>query len=179
MRLATLQTGTKLLASFGIISLLILLISAVALWRLQAADALTADLVGDKLAKQQLVSDLLGIERLNGSRTVSIARSDSLELADYFQAQLLEGRKGAADIEARLGKLHILERERALIQEAAQHKALLATIQAELFRAKESGQTQVVEELVSGGWQQAYRAQEDALEALLAFETAEAHRLAG
>ncbi|MEH6438068.1 methyl-accepting chemotaxis protein [Massilia sp. DD77] len=178
MRLATLQTGTKLLASFGIVSLLILLISAVALWRMQAADALTDDLVGDKLAKQQLVSDLLGIERLNGSRTVSIARSDSLELADYFQAQLLEGRKGAAAIEATLGKLPALDRERALIQEAAKHKALLATIQAELFRAKEFGQTQVVEELVSGRWQQAYGAHEDALEALLAFEMAEAHRLA-
>ena len=76
MRLAKLQTGTKLLGSFGIVSLLILLVSAVALWRMQASDRLTEDLVKDKLAKQQLVSDLLGIERLNGSRTISIARSE-------------------------------------------------------------------------------------------------------
>jgi len=67
---------------------------------MHAADSITADLVGDKLAKQQLTSDLLGIERLNGSRTMSIARSDSLELGDYFLAQLAEGKKGAAAIEA-------------------------------------------------------------------------------
>jgi uncharacterized pyridoxal phosphate-containing UPF0001 family protein len=47
-----------------------------------ANDALATDLVYDKLAKQQLTSDLLGVERLNGSRTVAIARSDSLELAE-------------------------------------------------------------------------------------------------
>ena len=49
-------------------------------------DVITSNLVDDKLAKQQLVSDLLGIERLNGSRTVSIARSDSLELAEHYLA---------------------------------------------------------------------------------------------
>ena len=178
MRLAKLQTGTKLLGSFGIVSLLILLVSAVALWRMQASDRLTEDLVKDKLAKQQLVSDLLGIERLNGSRTISIARSDSLELADYFQARLAEGRKGAAAIENKLAKLPGLERERTLMQEAARHKAALAATQAELFRAKEFGQTQVVEELVTGRWEQTYKAHIAALEALLAFETAEAHRLA-
>ncbi|OON63768.1 methyl-accepting chemotaxis protein [Massilia sp. KIM] len=178
MRLAQLNTGTKILASFGIVALVIILISAVALWRMEAADRLTSDLVDDKLAKQQLVSDLLGIERLNGSRTVSIARSDSLELADYFQAQLAEGGKAAAAIEAKLGKLPATEQERALLQAAAKHKAALAATQAELFKAKEFGQTQVVEQLVSGRWEQGYKAQVAALEALLRHESGEAHRLA-
>ncbi|MFC0254267.1 methyl-accepting chemotaxis protein [Massilia consociata] len=178
MPLAKLQTGTKILGSFGAVSFLILLISAVALWRMQATDALTNDLVYDKLAKQQLASDLLGVERLNGSRTVSIARSDSVELADYFLAQLATGKKNAAELEAKLAGLPHTGQEAALIAAAGQHKAALAKIQAELFQAKEFGQTGRVEELVAGSWEQAYKAHTDALEALLAFETAEAHRLA-
>ena len=178
MRLAQLQTGTKILGAFGLVSLLIVLLSAVALWRMQANDTLATDLVHDKLAKQQLTSDLLGVERLNGSRTVAIARSDSLELADYFGAQLARGKQDAVGLEAKLAQLPRTEREAALIADAARHKAALARVQAALFQAKEFGQTQVVEQLVGGDWEKGYKAHTGALEALLAHETEEAHRLA-
>ena len=178
MRLARLHTGTKLLASFAIVSLLIVVIAVVALWRMHAADALTADLVDDKLAKQQLVSDLLGLERLNGSRTIAIARSDSLELADYFQAQLADGRKLRAAVTARLDKLPASDTERSLKQTAAQHDKTLATAQADLFRAKDLGQTNVVEDIIGSRWEPAFKAQTAALDALLAHEANEARRLA-
>ena len=178
MRPAYLQTGTRILASFGIVSLLILILSSVALWRMEATDTLTADLVHDKLAKQQLASDLLGVARLNGSRTVSIARSDSVELADYFLAQLVDGRKRAAALEARLAALPRSERESKLLGSAARHQGELAAIQSRLFKAKELGQTQHAEELVAGAWQAAHDAHIGALEALLAHESTEAHRLA-
>ena len=178
MRLAKLQTGTRILGAFGIVFLLLLILSAVALWRMQANDLLAADLVYDKLAKQQLASDLLGAERLNGSRTVAIARSDSLELADYFNAQLAAGRKNVAAIEAKLAGLPRSAREGALIAEAGRHRAALEKVQAALFQAKEFGQTQVVEGLVGGAWEQHYQAYTGALEALLVHEGREAHRLA-
>jgi len=178
MRLATLQTGPRILGAFGLVSLLLILLAGVALWRMQATDALTADLVYDKLAKQQLTSDLLGAERLNGTRTVAIARSDSLELADYFNAQLAAGRKTAAEIAAKLGKLPRSAREVALVREAGQHKAALDKVQAALFQAKELGQTGVVEGLVGGDWEKHNKAYTGALAALLAHETQEAHRLA-
>jgi len=181
MHLATtkLQTGTKLLGAFGLVSFLILILAGVALWRMQANDALTTDLVYDKLARQQLTSDLLGVERLNGSRTLAIARSDSVELADYFGAQLAQGKKAAADLEAKLGRLPRSAREAALVREAGRHKAALDQVQAALFQAKEFGQTQVVEGLVAGDWQRRFDAHTGALGALLAFEADEARRLAG
>ncbi|MGI4719191.1 MAG: methyl-accepting chemotaxis protein [Janthinobacterium lividum] len=178
MRFATLQTGTRILGAFGLVSFLLVILAAVALWRMAANDALAADLVYDKLAKQQLTSDLLGIERLNGSRAVAIARSDSLELADYFGAQLAQGGRSAAQIEAKLGKLPRSAREGVLLAEAARHKAALAKVQAALFQAKEFGQTGVVEQLVGGDWEKHYKAYSGALEALLAHEGEEAHRLA-
>ena len=58
MRLAHLQTGTKILGAFAVVSLAIVIISIVALWRMHAADALTNDLVNDKLARQQLTAEL-------------------------------------------------------------------------------------------------------------------------
>jgi methyl-accepting chemotaxis protein len=178
MRLAPRNTFSKLIGAFGILSLVIVLIAAVAVWRMHAADVITSNLVDDKLAKQQLTSELLGIARLNGSRAVSIARSDSLELGDYFGAQLAEGRKLAADIEAKLGKLPATPQERTLIAAASANKAALATIQADLFKAKDLGQTGLVEDILTKRWEPAYRAEVAALEGLLTHESTEAHRLA-
>jgi methyl-accepting chemotaxis protein len=178
MRLAPRNTFTKLIGAFGILSLVIVLIAAVAVWRMHAVDVITSNLVDDKLAKQQLTSELLGIARLNGSRAVSIARSDSLELGDYFGAQLAEGRKLAADIEAKLGKLPATVQERTLIAGASANKAALAAIQADLFKAKDLGQTGLVEDILTKRWEPAYRAEVAALEGLLTHESTEAHRLA-
>ena len=61
MRLPGFSTGTKILGAFALVSLAIVIISVVALWRMHAADATTSDLVNNKLARQQLMSDLLGI----------------------------------------------------------------------------------------------------------------------
>ena len=178
MRLVQLNTSSKLIGAFGILSVVIVIIAAVALWRMHAADLITADLVDDKLAKQQLTSDLLGIARLNGSRAVSIARSDSLELGDYFGAQLAEGHKIATGIEARLAKLPASAQERTLIDSARARKAALATIQADLFKAKDLGQTGLVEEILTTKWEPAFQASVGALEGLLKYESSEAHRLA-
>ena len=178
MRLAPRTTFSKLIGAFGILSLVIVIIAAVAVWRMHAADVITSNLVDDKLAKQQLTSELLGIARLNGSRAVSIGRSDSLELGDYFGAQLAEGRKIASDIEAKLGKLPGTPQERTLIAAAGERKAALATIQADLFKAKDLGQTGLVEEILTRRWEPAYGAEVAALEGLLTHESNEAHRLA-
>jgi methyl-accepting chemotaxis protein len=178
MRLAQLNTSSKLIGAFGILSLVIVIIAAVAVWRMHAADVITSDLVDDKLAKQQLTSDLLGIARLNGSRAVSIARSDSLELGDYFGAQLAEGGKIATGIEARLAKLPVSSQERSLILETTARKTALAAVQADLFKAKDLGQTGLVEEILTRKWEPAYQATVAALERLLKHESSEAHRLA-
>ena len=123
---AKLQTGTKILGSFLLVSLLIVLITFVALWRMQAADTITRDLVQDKLAKQQLASDLLGVAHLNGLRSMSIARSDSLELADLYKEQLQGGEKQAAAIEAAMRALPASSAEQALLRAMNEHKGALA-----------------------------------------------------
>jgi methyl-accepting chemotaxis protein len=179
MRFARLQTGTKILGSFCIVIFVIAVITMVALWRMHTSDAITADLVRNKLAKQQLTADLLGLARLNGLRVVSIARSDSLEVADYFQAQLTQGDKAAATIEARLAALPATGGERELLQAAKARKATFNTARHDIIRMKDSGQIQAVEELVNNGLEKSLVAYTAALEALLDHEARQAHQLAG
>ena len=178
MRLSQIQTRTKILGAFAVVSLAIVIISIVALWRMQAADAITNDLVNDKLARQQLTAELQGIARLNGVRAVAIARSDSLEAADYFQAQLTQGDKHAAALEVKLAALPSVPSEHALIDAAAQRKTAYLKIRAQVFQAKDLGKTQEVEQMTAGDLATTFDAYSRALDGLLAWQTREAHVLA-
>jgi methyl-accepting chemotaxis protein len=178
MRFHNLRTGTKILGAFAVVSLATLLISLVSLWRMDAADRMTRDLVDNKLARQQATSELLGIARLNGVRTVSIARSDSLELGDYFQAQLTKGEGDAALLEARLRALPAGAGEAALAERAARAKAAWLDVRKQVFQAKEFGKTQEVEQLAANALAKTFDAYTGALEAQLAAQATQAHALA-
>jgi methyl-accepting chemotaxis protein len=178
MRFSQLQTGTKILGAFAVVSLAIVLISIVALWRMQAADALTNDLVNNKLARQQLSSELLGVARLNGVRAVAIARSDSLEAADYFQAQLNQGDKDAAALEARLTALAMSADERALADRTARLKMAYLQVRQQVFQAKDLGKTQEAEQMTATDLADSFGAWAGALDKQLALQTREARTLA-
>ncbi|WP_075795335.1 methyl-accepting chemotaxis protein [Massilia putida] len=178
MRLAHLHTGTKIIGAFAVVSLAIVIISIVALWRMQAADAITNDLVNNKLARQQMTAELLGLTRLNGARAVAIARSDSLEAADYFQNMLTQGDKNATALESKLGALPSVAEERALIDAVAQRKAAYLKVRQQVFQAKDLGKTQEVEQLAAGDLAATFDAYTRALDALLAWQTREAHAMA-
>jgi methyl-accepting chemotaxis protein len=178
MRLSTFQTGTKILGAFAAVSAAIVLICAVALWRMQAADSLARDLVDNKLAGQQLTAELLGMARLNGVRAGAIARSDSLEAGDFFQAQLTEGDKIEAALAARLHTLVANPEERRLADQAAQRKTAYLAARKQVFQAKDLGKTQEAEQLASTTMAASFDAYAKALDALLVHQTRQARDMA-
>jgi methyl-accepting chemotaxis protein len=178
MRFSQLQTATKIIGAFAVVGAAIAIVCAVALWRMQSADALTRDLVDNRLASQQLTAELLGVARLNGVRAGAIARSDSLEAGDYFQAQLTEGDKLEAALESRLKAMRADQGERRLAAQAAQRKAAYLAVRKHVFQAKELGKTQEVEQLASTGLAATFDAYVQALDTLLAHQTRQARALA-
>ena len=178
MRFATLTTRTRILGAFGILLLVIGIISSVAIWRIHTGDRIARDLVDDKLAKQLLASDLLGVTQLNGLLVMSIARSDSLELADLYKDQLARGEKKAAGIERSLAALPMSAAEKVLAQAAIDRKAGIAAAAAEVMRAKDQGRTQEVEALVGSKLEPLFKRYTGSLQALLDYEASHARELA-
>ncbi|MGB9110930.1 MAG: MCP four helix bundle domain-containing protein, partial [Telluria sp.] len=168
MRFSRLRTATKIIGAFAVVGAAIAIVCAVALWRMQAADALTRDLVDNRLASQQLTAELLGVARLNGVRAGAIARSDSLEAGDYFQAQLSEGDKLEAALDARLHAMPADRDQRRLAAQAGQRKAAYLSVRKQVFQAKELGKTQEVEQLASTALATTFDAYVQALDTLLA-----------
>ncbi|MYN24844.1 methyl-accepting chemotaxis protein [Duganella levis] len=173
-----LKTGPRVLSSFAIVLLVMVCITAVALWRLHAANETTEFLVNDKLAKQQLSADWLGAAKLNGVRALSIAKSDSLEVGEFFQAQLIEGDKLIATTESQLVSLAHTPEENTLLGSAtAKEKAYLA-VRKEIFGFKELGKTQEVEQMADTTFKATFASYTTALEQLLSYQSKEAKALA-
>ncbi len=178
MKFPRLNTGLRVVASFAVVLLIMVCMSVVSLWRLETADNAATNLVNDKLAKQQLTSELLGATQLNGLRAVSIARSDSLEVADIFQAQLNAGEKSLAALEAKLAKLPQDASEQELLRSVASHKAAYLALRTEIFKQKDMGRVQEVADLIDNKLDGVFKGYIAALEKLLDYQTAQAHALA-
>ncbi|USX24117.1 methyl-accepting chemotaxis protein [Oxalobacteraceae bacterium OTU3CINTB1] len=178
MKLPQLKTGARVLASFAMLLLAMACMSAVSLWRLQSANDTASNLVDEKLAKQQLTSELLGVAELNGLRAISIARSDSLEVGDIFQAQLVAGEKVAAGMDRRLAAMPADGVERELLLAVGARRAAYLALRADLFKLKDSGRIQEVSDLLDTRLAGAFGAYTGALQKLLAYQTQEARTMA-
>ena len=178
MRLATLSTRTKILGAFTVLLAVIGIISGVAIWRIHTGGVIARDLVDDKLAKQLLASDLLGVVQLNHLRVMSIARSDSLELADLYKEELARGEKKAAAIERSLSALPMSAGEKLLLKNVTAQKAGVDAATVEVMRAKDQGRTQEVEALVDTRLGPLFKRYNDSLQALLDYEARHARELA-
>jgi methyl-accepting chemotaxis protein len=172
------STGARVAASFAALLLIMACMSAVSLWRLQTANDTTSNLVNEKLAKQQLASELLGYAQLNGLRAMSIARSDSLEVADIFQAQLSAGEKSQAALEARLAALPHNAEEQGLLRAVAAKKTAYLALRGEIFKQKDMGRVQEVADLIDNKMDGVAKAYFAALERQLDYQTGEARELA-
>lgn len=178
MKPLNLKTGPRVLSSFAIVLFVMACITAVALWRLHAANETTEFLVNDKLAKQQLAADWLGAAKLNGVRALSIAKSDSLEVGEFFQAQLVEGDKLIASTEKQLLGLSHSPDEDTLLRSASEKEKAYLAVRKEIFGFKELGKTQEVEQLADTTFKATFAAYTASLDQLLAHQSKQAKALA-
>jgi methyl-accepting chemotaxis protein len=178
MKLPHFSTGTRVLGSFSLVLIIMVVMTATSLWRQQAAEQAMTTLVEVHLARQQAWSEQLATARLNGARTSAIARSDSLEVADYFQAQLDAGEILLRQTEQRLAALSPGPEERQRWQAVLQRKQAYAAVRAEVFRLKGIGRTQDVAELAAGALESSFNAYVAAMEAALQSQGAQSQALA-
>ncbi len=170
-------TGLRVFASFALVLLIMGAMTAISLWRQHDAEEAMARLVDDTLAKQLLLSEQLGAIRLNGVRALSIARSDSVELGDYFKAELTDGERLQSQLEATLARLPHSARE-ALLRDAVSERAkAYRDLRNQIFVWKDQGRTAEVETQIVQRMQPALAAYAGAAAGALGFQAEQARAL--
>jgi methyl-accepting chemotaxis protein len=178
MNLPQLRIAPRLFVSFLIILLVMMLISGISLWRLQAGNAMADTLVNDKLAKQQLVADWAGTAEMNGARAVAIAKSDSLETGEYFQKQLAEGDKIAVELQQKMQALPMDGEEKAQFDAILKSRAAYIDVRTQVFKFKDVGKTVEVEQLVGSQMETTFKDYLGAMRKLLDYQKQQAKAMA-
>jgi len=179
MRFPRLRIGRRLFLSFVLVLAVMGIIVGIAIGRLEAVDRMASHLVNDNLARQQKVADWLGVVELNGARTMAIAKSDSLELEDYFMEALRAGDQQAAALRQVAGQeAGTAPEQRALLDDIAQREHDYLQLRQRIFELKAVGRTLDVEQLAGSELQSAFERYTGALRALLAYHKQQAAAVA-
>jgi|GEM_PF-879045 len=179
MRFPRLRIGRRLFLSFLLVLAVMGIIVGIAIGRLEAVDRMASHLVNDNLARQQKVADWLGVVELNGARTMAIAKSDSLEVEDYFMEALRAGDQQAAALRQVAGPASgAVAEQRALLDDIAQREHDYLQLRQRIFELKAVGRTLDVEHLAGSELQPAFERYTGALRALLAYHKQQAAAVA-
>ncbi|HSY30029.1 MAG TPA: MCP four helix bundle domain-containing protein, partial [Burkholderiaceae bacterium] len=149
MKLSQLRIAPRLFLSFLVVLIVMAATTGIALWRLKAVNDMADYLVSDKLAKQQIAADWLGAVDQNGTRAVAIAKSDSVEVGDYFQAQLDAGDKSIGETQGKMHGLQKTAEENAMLDAIEHQRAAYGAVREQVFKLKSVGKTMEVDQLVS------------------------------
>ena len=141
--------ATRLILSFLIVLLVMMAITAVSLWRLQAAHQMTDYLVNRKLGNQVQVADWLGAVSLNGVRAIASAKSDSLELGEFFSGQVIAGDKEIAALSAHMQLTTTTAEEKTALATIDRQQATYLAARDDVFKLKAIGRTLDVEQQVN------------------------------
>jgi methyl-accepting chemotaxis protein len=173
-----LKTGPRVLWSFALVLVVMATIISTAVWRLHSAQHTTEFLVDDKLAKQLLTSELLGIIRSNGNSALAIAKSDSVEVGEYFQAQLNEGDVRTEALIGKLRKLSLNGQETSLLKDVDVSRKAYLAVRTQIFSYKESGRIQEVDQLADSVFKSTFSRLTLALTKLSDYQSIQAKDLA-
>jgi methyl-accepting chemotaxis protein len=163
--------GARLLACFAFLLLMMACMTVVALAQLRATHQTARLLVDDRLVRQQLASDWLNAVDLGGAYAVSIAKSDSMELAQHFEALLSRSDALAQALDGRMRAQALDAREAALVADLAKRRSAYLQSRTEVFRYKEGGRIPDAERLFADSMTPRFGQYRQGIAALLAYQT--------
>lgn len=165
-----LNIGPRVALCFTVILLIMTAALGISLWRLKTVHDMAENLVSDKLAKQQLGADWLSLAAVNGMRAVSIAKSDSIEVMEYFLNGLSDGDKLERQAHGKLARLVLDDAEKSFLTSIEHSRNQYLEVRAQVFKLKETGRIPEAEHLFGAKMEPTFRAYALGIETLLAYQ---------
>ena len=165
-----LNIGPRVALCFTVILLIMAAALGISLWRLKTVHDMAENLVSDKLAKQQLGADWQSFAAVNGMRAVSIAKSDSIEVMEYFLNGISEGDKLESQAHRKLAHLVLDDQEKSFLMSIERSRNQYLEVRTEVFKLKEAGRIPEAEHLFSSKMEPGFQTYALGIQALLGYQ---------
>lgn len=177
-RFFNLRVGPRVIASFIAVLAVMVIIIVAALWQLRTVHEMARYVVTDKMSKQEIASDLFNAINLNSAYALSIAKSDSLEVADYFEAERGKGEQLINELRGRLIEARSDAVETALIENLDAKRQEYAAVLEKISAYKERGQILEVEQALAAEFAPALMQYTDSTRTILDYHAKQAEVMA-
>ena len=134
MKLADTRVGTRLVAGFFFVLILLAIIVGIAWWRLQASSGVISTMMNDVLVKERLASEWAASTNSNGARTMILVETTDAERQKQIQAQIKETSGRISEIQKRLEALAQGTEESGLFPMIAEKRSAYLAARDRVFK---------------------------------------------
>ncbi|WP_295998696.1 methyl-accepting chemotaxis protein [Rugamonas sp.] len=134
-----LTTRMRLSIGFGVVLALMLVVTAIGIWRLATVAQATRDMTQTPLAKERMISDWYQAISTAVTRTTAISKSSDISLQAYFEPASAETSSTSTKLQEQIGKLLVSEAERKLFAEIALDRAAYKDAGAQIVQLRTDG----------------------------------------
>ncbi|MGD9773318.1 methyl-accepting chemotaxis protein [Diaphorobacter sp.] len=144
-----LSIGARLAGGFALVLLLMALMTAFGLWRLQTVAQATSEMTQQPLAVERMISDWYRYVYSAARRTSAIAKSSDPSLAQFFASDTATTTRESAELVKRIEPLLTSPEEKALWAEIQEARKAYLSSRNEAVKAKADGQAEEAERLLT------------------------------
>ena len=135
-----LKIGARLGIGFALVLSLMLVMTVIGVWRLQAVGNATRAMVAEALEMERLSSEWLQDTKTNGARTVALVKSADREDQKYFQGLIAETSKQISGIQKKIEGSPIDDGEKRLLADIGEKRKAYIAIREDIMKQKAAGQ---------------------------------------
>ncbi|MES2760171.1 MAG: methyl-accepting chemotaxis protein [Pseudomonadota bacterium] len=161
-----LNIGTRLALGFAIVLSLLVALSAIALWRMQAASAITEHLIDEKVRNERLISEWAQIIHVNAARTTAAWLATDAGDQKSVEDQMKASSARATVVQDTLVKLLQEPTAKDLLGSVLTTRAAYTAARASVFKGKAAGDLEGAKAIYSKEMVSTRTAYLDALEKL-------------
>ncbi|HVR53325.1 MAG TPA: methyl-accepting chemotaxis protein, partial [Pseudorhodoferax sp.] len=140
-----LRIGTRLGGGFVLILVVMTLITAVGLWRLQSVAQATRDMAQQPLALERMISDWYRYVYSGARRTTAIVKSSDPSLGQFFAADAASSTRESGELQKRIEPLLSSTEEKALWEEIQKGRVAYISSRDRAVQAKGEGRLEDAE----------------------------------
>ncbi len=144
-----LSIGTRLGGGFALVLLLMALMTAFGVWRLQTVALATNDMTQQPLAVERMISDWYRYVYSAARRTSAIVKSTDPSLGQFFAADTATSTRESAELQKRIEALLTSDEEKALWADIQKARVTYLSSRDQAVKAKAEGQAEEAERLLT------------------------------
>ncbi|MDB5776966.1 MAG: hypothetical protein JWP38_3099, partial [Herbaspirillum sp.] len=171
--LSNFKIKTRLQLCFGIIIVLSLLTTGLALWRLQTVAVATDTMMHSPLSTERLISAFVSNSEVSVRRTAAIIKSSDPILETYFADEQKASSVRSAELSKQMTALLQSPEEKEVLRKVNVARADFLSSRALVMQAKKDGQAEQASQLFDQRFVPAVKAMDAGLQSLLEFQQKE------